>query len=172
MNKFSTVLTVAMLIIFSTMVAVTTTYPPGAQFMPYIVGIPGIVLCLIQLGSDLRAFRGARLAGNFEAAPRAGEHSLPGQELPEFGPHTVRAEITTWIYVVCFLLGIVFFGFLVAVPIMVITYLWREASAKPLQAILAGIICTGVMYVMFEKVFHLQLHQGLITPTILRFIGL
>lgn len=173
-DNFSTLVTVVMLVIFSTMVAITTTYPTGAQFMPFVVGIPGIVLCLIQLASDLRAFHAARVAARFAAAPRAGDHPLPDeeQEEPEFGPHTIRDEITMWIYVVSFVTGILLFGFVVSVPIMVITYLWREAKAKPLVAVGSGVIATAVMYVMFERVFHLQLHPGLLTPTILRSFGL
>ena len=35
------------------MVGVASTYPPAARFMPFIVGIPAIALCLLQLALDL-----------------------------------------------------------------------------------------------------------------------
>ena len=45
-------MTLLMLVIFTVMVGVASTYPPGARFMPYTIGIPAIALCLLQLALD------------------------------------------------------------------------------------------------------------------------
>ncbi len=59
MNNFSTWLTAIMLLIFATMVGIATQYPADARFMPFVVGIPGIALCLLQLALDaVRAYDG------------------------------------------------------------------------------------------------------------------
>jgi len=154
MNNFSTWLTVTMLVIFTTMVLIATSYPAGARFMPFVVGIPGIVMCLFQLAMDWLGVHRARLAAHFQSAPRAGQHHLveyPTAELteeveaplPEFGPHTVAAEITIWVYFLVFIAAVLLFGFLPSVPVMVATYLWREAKVRPVWAIAVGLICTA-----------------------------
>ena len=45
MKSANSVMTIVMLAIFVTMVAVSSSYPEGARFMPFVIGIPGIVLC-------------------------------------------------------------------------------------------------------------------------------
>ena len=35
------------------MVGVASTYPPGARFMPFTIGIPAIALCLLQLALEV-----------------------------------------------------------------------------------------------------------------------
>jgi hypothetical protein len=52
-------MTFVMLAIFVVMVAIATTYPAGARFMPFVVGIPAIMLCLLQIVLDLRASKQA-----------------------------------------------------------------------------------------------------------------
>ena len=168
MKNFSTWLTVVMLVIFTTMTLIALGYPAGAQFMPLIVGIPGIVLCLIQLGSD---YYYARKGGAVTVVPGVGEHVDP-EALPEFGPHTIKSEIRTWIYFLVFMTGVLLFGFIIAVPIMIFTYLAREAKASLVSSGIAALVTVTVMYLMFERLLHLQLHPGFITPMILKAVGL
>src|ERR1043165_7686873 len=55
MNKGSFFMGGVMLAIFTTMVGIAIIhYPAQARFMPLDVGIPGIVLCLLQLGFEWR----------------------------------------------------------------------------------------------------------------------
>ena len=63
MKSIPAPMTLVMLAIFTAMVGVATTYPPAARFMPFVVGIPAIALCLLQLALDLYRRR----------APEAGE---------------------------------------------------------------------------------------------------
>ena len=48
-------MTLVMLTIFTVMVGVASPYPGDARFMPFVVGIPAIGLCLLQLFLDWRA---------------------------------------------------------------------------------------------------------------------
>lgn len=182
MNNFSTWLTVVMLVIFTTMVLIATGYPAGARFMPFVVGIPGILLCLLQLAEDYMASHRSRLAAHFESAPRAGQHKLKEfptaeetSELevkePEWGPHTVRAEIRVWTYFVSFMVGVLLFGFVLSVPVLVAVYLWRDAEVRRPYAIVAGLVCGTVMHLMFESLLQFQLHQGFVTEYVLRAVG-
>jgi hypothetical protein len=175
--NFSTWLTLLMLIIFTTMVGLSFDFPAKARFMPLVVGVPGIVLCLVQLVMDLRA-----LKAGVSSAPVHHTHLPAGvsadaditldSELPEFGPHTVRVEITTWIYFIAFIIGLLLFGFYVAVPIMLITFLHTQAEASWKFSIAMAAAATLVLYLMFGALLGIQLFAGFGTPWILHSLGI
>ena len=50
-------MTLVMLVIFVTLVWIATGYPANSRFMPFVVGIPAIGLCLLQLVLDARGHR-------------------------------------------------------------------------------------------------------------------
>jgi hypothetical protein len=173
MNSFSTWLTWIMLAIFSTMVGIATQYPEGARFMPFVVGIPGIALCVLQLGLDaVRAYDG-QLTRLFQTAPKAGKPvETVGTEQPEFGPHTAKRELRMWGYVVAFVAGILAVGFYVSVPILLVTFVRREAESSWRSALLLGIGGTAVLYFVFGFVLQIRLHSGFLTPLVLRGLGI
>src|SRR5262249_36175962 len=60
LGKYSnSAMTLVMLGIFLVLVGIATRYPAEARFMPFVVGIPPIILCLIQLVLDARDRRRA-----------------------------------------------------------------------------------------------------------------
>ena len=174
MNSFSTWLTTIMLVIFSSMVGIATLYPEDARFMPFIVGIPGIALCALQLGLDaVRAHDGQSWIYRFRSAPKAGKPTEPAEgELPEFGAHTRRRELVMWGYVVAFIAGILAFGFYVAVPVMLVTFLRREAAQSWRFSLLLGGAATLVLYLMFGALLRIVLFPGFATPIVLRGLGI
>ncbi len=171
MNKFSTWLAVLMLAIFSSMVAIASQYPEGAAFMPFVVGIPGIALCLLQLALDYKNAAGLSTY-RFRSAPKAGKPEDLAIEEPEFGPQTVKREILLWVYLLAFIAGILLFGFYIAVPVMLVSFLRREAGASMRLALLLGGGGTIVLYLMFGLLLHIRLHPGFFTPVIMKALGL
>ena len=170
--SFSTWLTFVMLAIFGTMVAMATQFPPNARFMPFVVGIPGIALCLLQLGMDLLRAPGNQLAENFQAASKAGvPANLVPEEEPEFGPHTVSGELTMWAYFVGFIAAVLVFGFYISVPVMLLSFLRRQAEASWKFALFLAVAATVVLYSMFGVLLHVQLFHGFLTPIVLRALG-
>jgi Tripartite tricarboxylate transporter TctB family len=173
LNNFSTWLTAIMLLIFSTMVGIATQYPADARFMPFVVGIPGIALCLLQLALDAVRAHDGHLSRHFQTAPKAGKPiETVAAELPEFGGHTAKRELRMWGYFVAFIAGVLGFGFYVSIPIMLVTFLRRDAGASWRSALLLGIGATAVLYVMFGVILQIRLHPGFVTPLILRGFGL
>lgn len=181
-DNFSTWLTLIMLIIFTTMVLISLGYPAGARFMPLIVGIPGILMCLIQLTMDWFATHKTKADTYFHSEHRAGEHKLEEYptseheeithaEEPEFGPETLKDELKIWIYFLAFMAGVILFGFNLSVPVLVALYLWREAEVKLPWALVSAAVCTGVMYFMFEWLLRFQLHSGFVTDSVLKSLG-
>ena len=52
-------MTLVMLAVFVVMVAIASRYPAEARFMPFVIGIPAILLCFVQLFMDARERRHA-----------------------------------------------------------------------------------------------------------------
>lgn len=171
MNTFSTWVTLLMLAIFTTMVAIATQYPEGAALMPFLVGIPGIGLCLLQLALDYKRATGFSTY-RFRSAPKAGKPEEYAVEEPEFGPQTVKREFLLWGYFLGFIAGILLFGFYVAIPIMTVAFLRREAQASTRFALLLGGGATLVLFLMFGVLLQIRLYPGVITPVILKALGL
>lgn len=177
MIRFTTLLTIVMLVIFTVMVLLATQYPPGARFMPLVVGIPGIGLCLLQIALDVRHARRTQAvavgaaqgkAPKLEKAPRAAD-TVDAEE-PDAG--TVKRELVMWSYFVGFIAGLLLFGFWIAVPVMLITFLRNEARASWAMTLGLGVGATIILYLIFQVLLQIRLHAGFLTPDIVRWLGL
>lgn len=174
--SFSTWLTVIMLVIFTTMVGMSLEFPAKARFMPLIVGVPGIVLCLIQLAIDL--FRTPSASANASAiqvrtpANLSSEAGQAEAELPEFGPHTVRRELVMWGYFVAFIAAILAFGFYASVPVMLVAFLRMQADASWKFSLSLAAAATIALYLMFGALLGIQLHPGFVTPWAMQSLGI
>jgi hypothetical protein len=151
----STAMTAALLVVFTAMVIIATGFPAGARFMPMVIGIPAIALCLVQLWLDWQQ-RPAR--------PRS-------RKSAELGPHTVAGEVRAWGWFAAFVALVLLVGFVIAAPALVFGYLWREAGVRPWRAALAAAVFTGWIWGMFEYVLGFALHPGLWGGAILAAVG-
>lgn len=147
--QFGTGVTLVMLALFAGMVAVATTYMPDARFMPLVVGLPGVALCLLQLVLDLRR------ADQPDEMPDETTQSLSV-------PASIRDELRTFGYFAGFIAGVLLFGFLIAVPVLVTLYLWREAEVRPARALLAAMVFTLALHLAFERGLGFSLHPGFV----------
>jgi hypothetical protein len=181
MNRLSGVVAFVMLVIFVTMVAMAATYSEKARFMPLVIGIPAIGLCLLQLAMDIRASRKARLSeavpglrrdrqqgdtATVDEGPAAGGLQAAG------GTLSVTSEIRTWAYFVAYIGGVLLFGFHIAVPILVAVYLYVEAKLSALASAAAAAIFTLAVYLMFERLLEFTLHDGFWTDRLIKAFGM
>jgi hypothetical protein len=184
-------MTLVMLAIFVTMVGIAAGYPADARFMPFVVGIPAIGLCLLQLVLDARERRrtGERLDaqglfGKAEAsisrmAGRKVEFEVAHAPLPvvETEPllsprEQVGRELALWSWFVGFIAGILLFGFWLTIPVFLVAFLRVQARAGWPRALLLGLGATAVLLATFELVFRLDVHAGFITEYLReRFFG-
>lgn len=180
-------MTLVMLAIFTTMVGIASTYPPGAAFMPLTIGIPAIGLCLLQLALDLYRRRASdtdaphqQLTNSNEEVTRIAGHRVQFEMPSEnalFTEHTydaretVRREVIVWGYFLGLIAGVLLFGFRIAVPIFLITFLRFQAGTTWRSALIYGGAGAIVMYLLFEKVLKVSLHVGFLTDWILGWIG-
>lgn len=174
MNYSNSIMSVVMLVIFTVMVAISSQYPPGARFMTFVVGIPAIALCLLQLALDLRERRRAAATADGRAdvvkvedqAARAVGHPVHLEfTMPVIGPElspeeTLRRETIVWAYIVSLIVAILLFGFHFSVPIFLVTFLRFQAKASWRMSIVLTAAAAALMYLLFEYVFRMSLHSG------------
>jgi hypothetical protein len=128
-----------MLAIFLFFVGQALAFRPEARAMPLLVGVPAIVLCILQIALDIRG-------RNREAALK------PITEWP----------LIAWLAI--FFLSIIAFGFIYGAPPLVAAYLYFAAREHILVAIAGGVSCALILIFFFERLLNLQLFEGLITP--------
>jgi len=147
-GKFA--MTVVMLSVFTAMVGIASQYPPDARFMPFIVGIPAIALCLLRLGLDLRD----ALRSKAPAPPAHDER-------------TVRREMIMWAYFIGLTGGLLLFGFLLAIPVFVVVFLrhWAQTSWRFALGLTA--VASVVLYMVFVQALGVALHPGFVTEYVL-----
>lgn len=133
-----------MLAIFAGMVAMATGYPPQSRFLPLVIGIPAVVLCLVQLAIDVVALRR--------------ESGLPVAE--ETGRLRPAGVLFAWL--VGIMTMILLFGFLIATPLVLFGFLrWHQREPAGLSAALAG---GGLvtMWLVFDLLLKIPLHDGFV----------
>ena len=128
------------------MVGIATQFPADARFMPFVVGIPGIALCLLQLALDAvaRTWRPASAIASRRHRRPASRLSPSPEEEPEFGPHTVRGELHDVGYFVAFIAAVLAFGFYVSVPVMLVSFLrMRGGSELAIRTVASRLAATA-----------------------------
>jgi hypothetical protein len=171
-----------MLAIFVTLVGIATQYPPQARFMPFVVGIPAIALCILQIFLDIRASRRkvdevedtrtdlekaqaevSRYAGRQVESEATTAEEIPMMLDAGIPPNSVHREITLWAYFLSFVGSILLFGFWFSIPIFLVTYLRFEAKLTWVKALVTGLIATVILYLAVVKGLRVDLHPGFVS---------
>lgn len=182
MKSTSFLMNFVMLAIFVSMVGIATQYPPQARFMPLVVGIPAIALCLLQIFLDIRAFRRndvevedtrsdvekaqaevSRYAGRQVESEAAGAADVPVMLDSGIPPNMVGREVLLWSYFLGFVASVLVFGFWPTIPVFLVTFLRFEAHLRWRNAVLAGLIGAGILYLGVAKGLRVDLHPGFLT---------
>jgi hypothetical protein len=176
-------MTLTMLVVFTVMVGVASTYPAEARFMPFLVGIPAIALCLLQLALDLYRRRAPAADATEDPLKQAGDHvaqiagrrvsfDMPSEnamftESTQDQSERVRREIMVWGYFLGLIAGILLLGFRIAVPVFLITFLRFQAGTSWRNALLYGGAGALVMYLLFERLLRVSLHTGFLVELLI-----
>ncbi len=181
-------MTLALLAIFVVMVAIATSYPAGARFMTFVVGLPAIALCLLQLTLDARDRRRTaepeRGPSELEIAQQRVSQKvghtvqfdvpaadIAGDEAPLDPQTKLRRELAVWAYFLALIGGILLFGFYMAIPVFLFTFLRFQAGAKWTTTLLLTAIASTIIYLAFEKVLRVPLHPGFLADRINSVLG-
>jgi hypothetical protein len=143
--------TLVMLVIFVIMTVLAFDFPSKGRLMPLMVGIPAVLLGLIQLILDYRAASANAKSGTAtDSAPEKQEKA--GK----------KGEYQMILWTTLFFAGIVLFGFVVASPVLVFAFLYF-GSKESIKVSLISAVCTwAVIYFTFVKWFQISLFSGLI----------
>jgi hypothetical protein len=114
-------------------------WPPKAALFPLTMGIPLLVLAIVQTVVELR--------------------SPPPADAPA---RAVRRGIAVFAWMGAFILLVVLAGFPIAVPIFVFLYLVMESREKAGLSIALAAAAWGAFYVLFIRVLHFPFDDGLI----------
>lgn len=140
-----TAVSAMMLLFFAIPVAMAFTFPPEARVLPLVVGIPGIVLGLVQLLSELRK-------------PSEGKTIGPGEK------EQLRREIAIFAWLAFFIAAILLFGFVYAGPVVLALYLrlsWKESW---LTVALSAALLWTILHYVFSTWLGLALFRGFLLP--------
>ena len=126
---------------FAAFVITALGYAPDARLAPLVVGIPGLILCIIQLFIDLRAARSMRVT-----PAQDGSWRRAGQLMSWFGLFTLS----------CILFGIPFTA-------LVLVFAFLKFDQKESLRLSFGLSAgfALALYVVFEVVLGFSLFGGL-----------
>jgi hypothetical protein len=130
---------VIMVVVFAIAVGLSFTYAPEARLLPLVIGIPGLLLSVVQLVKELRE-RG----------------------IPVITPHEHTREWRMFAWFFSFVGGLVLFGFPYAGPLLVAAFLYFSGGEKWYVAVTAAIIAWSILYGVFERFLGLPLFEGLL----------
>ena len=128
-----------MLAVFAAAVGLAFTYAPDTRTLPLAVGIPGLILSLLQFIKELRE--------------RYPEKIEPGQ---------LSREVRMFGWFITFVAGLVLFGFLYAGPVLVSVYLYFSGREKWYVCLIAAAGAWAILYGIFEQFLGLPLFEGLV----------
>ncbi len=189
MKYSNSFMTVVMLAIFVVLVGIASGYPAGARFMPFVIGIPAIILGVAQLALDARerwrrehevADTRSEIEKAEETVSRMVGHHVDfkishefmagvGDEIP--AEEMARRERLIWGYFLSFILGVILFGFWVAIPTFLVVFLRFQAKSSWPMSLGLSIGASLAMYFFFERLFRVVLHTGFVTDYLLSLLG-
>ena len=126
-----------MLALFAGMVGYAYTFPADARFLPWVIGIPGLLFSIAQFIIELRN---------------------PATERRE--PEERRRELKMFAWFVAFIVAILLFGFIYAGPVLVAAYLYFDWNERPLVVIVSALVAFAIFFGVFEWALELRLFDG------------
>lgn len=122
--------------IFAAMVGMAAHYPPDARLLPYVIGIPGLILCIAQLIIEIKA-------------------GSPAKDSMSW------SELRFLLWFPAFVASVLAIGFLGTALVMVFAFL--RFDQKETLSLSAGFAIGGtvVLYLMFELLLDIPLFRGM-----------
>ncbi len=146
-------------------VSYSLSYSPTARLLPLVVGIPGIIFAVLQLIGSIPGVS-KRLEKLSSTKDLFGTKGIkPTEEAQESEEEAEKVSTPAWIifvWIVGFTGLIVLFGYLVAVPVLVFSFLKFRSEASWLYSILSAVGIEVVMYGGFVLLLNVFLYEGLV----------
>ncbi len=142
------ILTLLILAVFFSAVYTAGQWQYQARLFPWSIGIPAVLLCVVQLGLDL-----FRIGDSADGDDLRGLMDLPVDRGVPVSV-VVRRAANTFGWIGGFFFVIWLIGFIITVPLFVFFYLTIQAREK----LSVSLIYTGAMLIFLLGLFHYILH--------------
>lgn len=141
---------IVMLGIFLIMTLLALDFPTKAKLMPLLIGIPAVLLGLVQLIIEYRAVAQELAEGGKQAdAEKEGKEGKKDEK-----------QMIMWITV--FFITILSLGFIYAAPILVFSFLYFGSKESLKIALISSASTWLLMFIIFVEWFKISLFEGLI----------
>ncbi|MFC1971835.1 tripartite tricarboxylate transporter permease [Chloroflexota bacterium] len=120
-----------------------------SKLLPIVIGSICALIAAMGLYNEIRNARRGQRPG-----PEEEKSQLAMAKEPWHG------YLRNMLWVVGFLTGIFFLGYLISIPLFVLFYM-KRLGAGWLTAIISAVLATGFLYTMFEVFLDLELYRGL-----------
>ncbi len=156
MKRGEAILACTFLGFFLFLVVIATGYNVKARRMPLVVGIPGVVLSMVEVA---RQTIGKRRSGGVKSAA-----IITGQERSqtEIARSDDRKKILSsigWMFLIVALIWI--FGFAIGLPLFSMIFM-RAKKEGWVMSIAITVISVAVLYFLFIKALEMDLYRGLL----------
>jgi len=144
--------TMVMLTLFAGASLLALELPAKAAFMPLLIGVPGVLLCLAQLALDIRDARTPK-------TPVAGREKV---DTPGEGS---RSEAQMFLWLAVFTVLLLSLGFVFGGPLAVMLFVHFEKKNNWQNALFAAAGTFAVLFGVFIWLLELTLFRGFILET-------
>jgi hypothetical protein len=143
------------LIFFCVFVYQAQEWRMQARLYPWAIGIPMVILAIIQVILDLRGFKAKETGDGAPVTP------MDFQFTKEIDPTTARKRaITMFAWLFGFFIAIWLFGYAIAIAIMMFTYLKFQGRESWTISITLTVIACLAFYGLFVKLLTLPFPDG------------
>lgn len=131
----------------------TLSLSPQGRVMPQIVGVIGLVLCVLDVIAHTDTDLGRRVA-----MVLSGSTHLPTEEAQP----RATTEFVAFAWIIGATAAIVVFGFLLATPAYVLSYMVIQGRKSVVQSVIAAVVTTLFIWVVFEILMEYEVYRGLL----------
>ena len=152
-KRGETALALFFLAFFLVMTIISLTYGPKTRRLPLIIGIPGLVLAVVEVFKGIRGpLSPSRPSGTEGQKGDAIGLSLSDEQKRVLG-------MIGWVFV---LVGMIWvFGFLVTIPLYTLVFM-KVRRESWLASLLFAVIGFAVLYLLFIVALNIELYPGLV----------
>jgi putative tricarboxylic transport membrane protein len=152
--KPAALFSIAAFIFFCVFVYQAQGWRMQARLYPWAIGIPMLILALIQVIMDLKGVKAKQSA---DATP------MDFQFAQDIDPAIAKKRaITMFGWLLGFFVAIVLFGFPIAIPLMMFTYMRFQGKESWVLSIVLTVIAWFFFYGLFVKLLNLPFPEGVI----------
>ena len=126
-----------------------------ARLYPWAIGIPMLILAIVQVILDLK---GVKAKSSADATP------MDYQFTKDVDPATAKKRaITMFAWLFCFFLAIWLVGFIISIPVMMFTYMKFQGKESWVLSTVLTVIAFVFFYGLFVKLLNLPFPDGVLT---------